>query len=343
MLLLGEENSKRTAFFGRAAQNMHTEIQMMDWKGLLSGSSSFHTDFMGEQAVKLDPPSYQTVCLQDMEKELVKYQMALQRLSRVDAFFLNAPEAVAMLLDKRVAKERLQEGNIPATQQFPIQVRQPEELFGWMKGERITSVFVKPRFFSGAAGVMAVRRHPGNGRLRAYTSCCLQEGHLINTKRLFAIQREEELLPVLQKILELDCVVERWHPKSSVSGGKSYDLRVVYQFGHISHIVVRRSDGPITNLHLNNRAMEIERLGLSDETVYQIEELCALAVRQFQGLQMAGIDILLEKGTGRPLIIEMNGQGDLIYQDIYGENRIYTEQIMWMKQVEEAGKRDGTD
>ena len=41
---------------------------------------------------------------------------------------------------------------------------------------------------------------------------------------------------------------------------------------------------------------------------------------------MAGIDLLLEKGTLRPRVIEMNGQGDLIYRDIYGENRIYREQ-----------------
>ena len=42
---------------------------------------------------------------------------------------------------------------------------------------------------------------------------------------------------------------------------------------------------------------------------------------------MAGIDILLERKTMRPLIIEMNGQGDLIYQDIFGENNIYREQV----------------
>lgn len=48
---------------------------------------------------------------------------------------------------------------------------------------------------------------------------------------------------------------------------------------------------------------------------------------------MAGIDLLLEKGTMRPRIIEMNGQGDLIYRDIYGENRIYQEQIRWLSEI----------
>lgn len=31
------------------------------------------------------------------------------------------------------------------------------------------------------------------------------------------------------------------------------------------------------------------------------------------------------------MIIEMNGQGDLLYQDIYHENTIYKEQIMALK------------
>lgn len=45
---------------------------------------------------------------------------------------------------------------------------------------------------------------------------------------------------------------------------------------------------------------------------------------------MAGLDIMLDKKTGKPRIIEINGQGDLLYADIYGENRIYGAQIRRM-------------
>ena len=48
---------------------------------------------------------------------------------------------------------------------------------------------------------------------------------------------------------------------------------------------------------------------------------------------MAGMDIMLGKHNLKPRIIEMNGQGDLIYQDIYQENKIYTEQIRWMSNI----------
>ena len=40
----------------------------------------------------------------------------------------------------------------------------------------------------------------------------------------------------------------------------------------------------------------------------------------------------MEKGSLRPRIIELNGQGDLIYQDIYSENRIYRHQAEIMKE-----------
>jgi hypothetical protein len=109
---------------------------------------------------------------------------------------------------------------------------------------------------------------------------------------------------------------------------------VLFQFGKISFITVRQSDSPITNLHLNNRALSAPVPGilpsclhLSDEQAADMETLCARAVSCFPGIRSAGIDILLEKGRGTPEIIEMNGQGDLLYQDIYGRNKIYLEQV----------------
>ena len=54
-------------------------------------------------------------------------------------------------------------------------------------------------------------------------------------------------------------------------------------------------------------------------------------MKVYPGLRSAGIDILLEKGHMRPRIIEMNAQGDLIYQDIYHENVIYSHQARMIK------------
>ena len=94
--------------------------------------------------------------------------------------------------------------------------------------------------------------------------------------------------------------------------------------------MARRSKGPITNLQLNNCALKVKELGLSEETMESIRQVCSQAMRLYPGLSMAGIDILLDKQGRNPKVIEMNGQGDLIYQDIFNENRIYKQQIKWM-------------
>ena len=108
--------------------------------------------------------------------------------------------------------------------------------------------------------------------------------------------------------------------------GFSYDLRAVMQEGKMDFLLARLSKGPITNLHLNNRPLQIEDLRLPESVVCNMISVCQEAMACFEGLRCAGIDILLEKGSLNPRIIEMNGQGDLIYQDIYHENVIYRHQ-----------------
>lgn len=174
--------------------------------------------------------------------------------------------------------------------------------------------------------------------MTAYTSCILQREELVNTKKLRRMENAQEIFRLLDAVLSLGAVVERWHPKASF-GGKSYDLRVVWQFGRCEFVVARCSSGPVTNLHLNNSPLAFSDLGLSDKVVCEINALCEKAMSCFPELRMAGIDVLLERGSLRPKIIEMNGQGDLMYQDIFHENRIYRRQVEWMAQ--RAADRDG--
>jgi len=59
---------------------------------------------------------------------------------------------------------------------------------------------------------------------------------------------------LLNRILSLCCIVERWYAKEEYQG-YSYDLRAVVQEGDIDFLLARLSKGPITNLHLNNRPL----------------------------------------------------------------------------------------
>lgn len=333
LIVVGTEGSKRTQYMKKAADSLGVALEVMDWQSLEHGWKDGQLE---GAVVKLDPPSYQTVHLYPMRQQLEQYRQKLElleqyqqtpgQLSEEGCHFLNTPSGIWQLLDKRGSKERLLQKGGSVTRMLSGRFDCEEQLLDRMQEEHCYSVFLKPALFSGAAGVTALRIHPSRGRMAAYTSCRLEKGELVNTKQLFHLEDRGEIVPLLHKLLELDCVVEQWHPKE-VFQGKSYDLRLVYQFGHIAWGVVRQSKGPITNLHLNNQARELSCLGLGRDVMEELEQLCGQAVSAFDGISMAGIDVLLERGTGKPRIIEMNGQGDLIYQDIYGENRIYREQV----------------
>lgn len=304
-------------------------LQMQNKKNTVLEYELFDFEELKGAVIKIDPPSYETVQLGQMQGLLNSYKNNLQRMMQIPCQYLNTPEMIWKLLDKKETKLQLQNCGVAVTKMFDLDIQSFQQLLELMKEKRCYSVFVKPRYFSGAAGVTAFRVHPVNEKMRVYTSCRMDDNRLVNTKKMVVLEDRQEIIFFMEQLLKIGCIVERWYPKAEFEG-KSYDLRVVYQFGHIAYIVVRQSEGPITNLHLNNHATDIKQLGLSQEKFREIENICKQAMDVFPGLNMAGIDIMLEKGTLRPLIIEMNGQGDLIYQDIYGENLIYSEQIEWL-------------
>lgn len=284
--------------------------------------------------------------------------------------FLNHPRAIAALLDKRACKTKLwQEGLsvteeimpsgsakkafspangingefsisthhnakervLPGTIKEDFFVRNAEQLLAVMETAGAGQVFIKPNLGSGALGVSAFRVQPRSGRMVLYTCAVWDSLHhcLVNTKKMQRMDDREGIIAFLNHLLELDCVIERWYAKAEHSG-YTYDLRGVIQDGKMDFLLARLSKGPVTNLHLNNHPLPVKDLNLPASVLDSVEELCRSAVNLYPGIRSAGIDVLLEKGSLRPRIIEMNGQGDLIYQDIYQENRIYRHQIAMM-------------
>lgn len=331
IVLIGEPETKRTEYFLRAAGELHKPVRFVDWQTV--GGMEFHGD-----VVKLDPPSYKSSDLFQMKDHLASFQKLMKQSEGAGGIFLNPPSEILRLLDKRQCKEILMENQVPVTEMLEDKIENAEQLIEAMKCQRIFSVFIKPVYSSGAAGVTAFRMAPGQGRMMAYTSCIIQEEELVNTKKLRRMENAQEISRLLDAVLSLGAVVERWHPKASFEG-KSYDLRVVWQFGRCEFVVARCSSGPVTNLHLNNSPLAFSDLGLSEKVICEINALCEKAMSCFPELQMAGIDVLLEQGSLKPKIIEMNGQGDLMYQDIFYENRIYRRQVEWMAQRAADGDR----
>lgn len=322
IVLIGVEGSRRRDYFCRAAEECQVDVRFIDWKEVADHDLSGNI-------VKIDPPSYDTSELGRLDGLITAYREELRRLGRMDCFYLNTPEGIEGVLDKYACKKVMQENGIAVTEMFAERVWTPEQLRMVMEEHHVYSVFVKPVYGSGAAGVVAYRYDPAGGREVVYTSSRWEGGKLVNTKRLCRLDEPEAVRRLLTEVLRLGAVVERWYPKASF-GGRSYDLRAVWQFGRIEFMVARQSAGPVTNLHLNNLPLDWHELGLAAQTVERIEELCERAMSLFPGLSVAGIDILLDRGSLRPRIIEINGQGDLMYQDIFHENKIYRRQVQEM-------------
>jgi len=325
--LIGDRLSKRTKFFKKAADAQGVSVKITGWDEVINGSGlkALNDDIA---VVKIDPQTYTITELGQMHDSLVAYKDILKKMDLCSCRFLNTPKAILHTLDKKYTKSLLEKNKIPVTSivKGTENIISVPQLFKIIRDSRIYSVFVKPVNYSGAAGVVALRLHPGDRQMKMYTTCRLENGRLYNTKRLYASEDATEITCTLEKLIEIGIIVERWYPKD-IFNGKTYDLRVVYQFGRVEYIVARQSDGPVTNLHLNNQALSIEELGLGRSTISGIEDICQKAMSVFDGLTMAGIDVMLDRYSRKPRIIEINGQGDLIYQDIFAENRIYTRQV----------------
>lgn len=337
--LLGNPGTKRTAFFEQAAMQAGLPVFFIDWKDYLDPKqTSSWLEYLANMrgCLKIDPPLWESSLLGELPTLVAGYLRQLNRLSELaDSSrlqFLNHPNAITQLLDKRFCKQVLVQEGLPVTNE--ISSSQPdcaEMLMDIMHRKRIYQVFLKPVYGSGGAGVTAFRWQPSMGQMRLYTCAIAQplEG-LVNTKRLQCFCKPKDILPLLDQLLKLDCVVERWYAKETYKG-YSYDLRAVVQDGSLDFVLARLSKGPVTNLHLNNHPCEAASLGLSQDVWESLRDICQKAMACFAGLRSAGIDLLLEKGNLQPRIIEMNAQGDLIYRDIFGENLIYRHQAAMMQ------------
>lgn len=334
LILLGEAQTKRTAYFAKAAQALGVEPQFYPLE-------RFVPNEVEPSLVKIDPYSYVSWEIDQMAEYLAVYQQMLKRLGQSSHHFYNEPEAILTALDKRLCKKILMKAGIPVTEMLSEMVNHPEQLREQMAASHWPGVFVKPRYGSAATGVLAYRFDPRSGRQVLYTCAELNQGRLINTKRTHRLEATAAVDAMLAGILSGETVVERWYPKAKHQQ-RSYDLRVVVQFGQVDFMVARTSKGPITNLQLNNGAVSVSQLGLSAKVLKEIEVISQQTLAAIPGLRYAGIDLLLTEGQLKPYVIEVNGQGDLMYQDIYAENKIYTRQIEYYRDhYEKEAMEDG--
>lgn len=326
IIVVSNSLSKRIEYFVEAGKHLQTEVCFMTYEELFSC-----LPLLRQAVIKLEP------CVSD-ETDFLKYALlnqaykeTLQRLSEMslpdDVYFLNTPDALLRALDKKETKEVLMDKGLKVTPMLPSP--QSFDELRQLLADCGRGCFLKPRYGSGAGGIMAIRYQPNRNKWVVYTTLRQVDGVIHNTKRINRLSVEKEIIPLAEAVIQTEAILEEWIPKAQLQG-ENYDLRVVCRESEIDYIVVRCSKGSITNLHLNNKAHWWNELSLSEEVRQQIYFQCQEAVQSLD-LQYAGVDVLMERGTDLPYIIEVNGQGDHVYQDMFAHNSIYTQQIKNIK------------
>ena len=237
-VLLGSPGTKRTIYLEKGAEAAGISVRLLDWKefpfcggdsqeSLVRGAASQESLVRGAASqeslvrrwagcenvflneavwedvfLKIDPPLWESCWLDELNILAQDYEKKLQWLAELgkkrQITFLNRPEDIRALLDKRECKRRLAEAGIPVTEELD-DVDQAELLLDAMEHHRIYQVFIKPVCGSGAAGAAAFRWQPRSGRMILYT-CAMEHpetGRLVNTKRLRRFTDRKQVLSVI--------------------------------------------------------------------------------------------------------------------------------------------------
>jgi glutathione synthase/RimK-type ligase-like ATP-grasp enzyme len=216
---------------------------------------------------------------------------------------------ILAMTDKLVCQARLEAAGVPVPPGFAAPP-DPAALRALLDEAGLHAVFVKPRWGSSGAGVLAWRR--GGGRERLTTSARLAGGQIVNEKRMHTYEGRAEIDLLLAAILADGAVVQRWIPKAGVAEGP-FDLRVLVIDGAVAHRIARVGRGPVTNLHLDAARADASivraRFGAAAER--RLEEACTAAAACFPGHRCVGVDALVDV-RGNPFVVECNAWGDYL-------------------------------
>ncbi|WP_026116826.1 STM4014 family protein [Nocardiopsis valliformis] len=284
-----------------------------------------------------DPDLHRAEGTADQHRGFVR---ALGRLSEAvaatpGALLLQAPDDLADLCDKRRCHARLAAAGVPVAPALAGPVTGYPSLRAGMAGSGWRRVFVKPAHGSSASGVVALATGSG-GRIKAVTSAHLVRGvgpsedpvALYNSLRLRTYTSEAEVAAVVDALAPDGLHVERWVPKASFDG-RVIDLRVLVVAGLATHVVVRSSRSPMTNLHLGNARGDLAALreSVGPQAWERAMATAEAAAAVFPGTLHTGVDLLVSPGWREFTVCEVNAFGDLLPGVLHEGRSTHAEQL----------------
>ncbi|HEY2494002.1 MAG TPA: STM4014 family protein [Paenibacillus sp.] len=236
--------------------------------------------------------------------------------------WVNDPADIAVMFDKRSCSQLLtkQGVSMPALPAPAGAIVDYDTLQQAIALSGMNRLFIKLACGSGAAGVMAYQIHPVTGAELAVTTIGFEERAGERVYYNSGILRRYSDKEVIRRIVNWLCLegahVERWIEKESLEG-KSFDVRQLVVNGGACHAVLRLSSTPITNLHLRNERQMMTEEILSSGLKQQVERAAISALSAFSNSSVAGVDVLVRRGSHETYVVDINPFGDLLYHVDY--------------------------
>ena len=235
----------------------------------------------------------------------------IEQTHRQNVQFSTNSNVLRTAFDKTSTSQLLKHAGIP----IPCALQAPSDfahLKDIMRENSCSRVFVKLRYGSAAAGMVALARN-GPDWKAVTTARRNARNRLSASRKLSTLRHESDIANLVNALIPLGVHVERWIPKLNLSG-KSADLRMVVVDQKTLFPVVRASANPMTNLHLGGTRAKpdqlIEAIGIDHWNA--IECTARKTAALFPSTLSLGIDIAITSGGDRHFVLEVNAFGDFI-------------------------------
>lgn len=223
------------------------------------------------------------------------------------------PDAVAELFDKRRTSARYRALGIPVPDGVDLPAPDAAALRDAVARVPSGAVYVKLASGSSGAGIAVAELDP-RGRLVVRTTVGQRaDGTRHNTRRLRRLDDPAAITALLGFLIGEGAQIEAAVPKATVRG-VPFDLRILVIGGEPVFVVGRRTDGPITNLHLGGERLDPDEVRRSVPAVgwqRALDVACAVSAAH-PGCEHLGVDVLIPASGEDAVVLEANAFGDFL-------------------------------
>lgn len=223
---------------------------------------------------------------------------------------VNPPHDIVAMTDKLDCQHRLQARGV-AIPRLLGAVASHAELHALLDANGLDRVFVKARYGSSAAGVLAYRRNRRGDQQTISSASLVDDGRrlrIFNVKRMRRYEHAAEIRQLVDAVAAQGAYAEAWVAKPR-SGGEHFDLRVLALDGHAAHRVARVGANIMTNLHLDNARGDPAAL-LTGPQQLRLAVSVEHAAKAFAASRVIGFDLVVNGPSVR--VLEANAFGDLL-------------------------------